>query len=87
VQLRFSPVAVFEVVEDHGVVIHLTNDEVFSLNGTGAFILTEVNKHTPPSQIAVQMADVFEVDLQTAEHDVQEFLSQLVERGILEEVS
>lgn len=84
--VRFFTGVVFEEVENQGVIIHLTNDEVFSLNGTGAFILSEVKRRTPPSQIAVQMADVFEVDPQTAEHDVQEFLSQLIERGILEEV-
>ncbi len=84
--LSIAKDVIFEEVGEQGIVIHMKDDEVFSLNGTGAFVLRAISQHVPPSQIAVQMTDVYQIDLATAERDVQDFLTLLLERGIIEEV-
>lgn len=84
--MKFASGVVFEEIENHGIVIHMKEDEVFSVNGTGAFVLKAIAQQLPLPQIASQMTEVFQIDLATAERDLQDFLRLLIEGGLVEDV-
>jgi len=83
--LNLAPGVVFEEVEGEGILIHMKVDEVFSVNGTGVYILKAIARQISSSRIASEMTEVFQIDIDTAERDVQVFLNLLLERGIIEE--
>lgn len=65
------------------VILDLGSGEYFSLNGVGAFIWTQLASGWAPAGIAQSVTDRYEVDLPTAEHDVRDFLADLVKLGLV----
>lgn len=85
--MKLASGVVFEEIEEQGILIHLSDDEVFKLNSTGAFVLKAVHQQIPTQEIATRMTEVFQIDFDVAENDVQHFLKFLLERGLVEEGS
>ncbi len=61
-------------------------DGVFSLNGTGAWIWELIDGERPVSEIKKSVVAKYEVDPETANSDVDEFIRQLVQIGAIDEV-
>jgi hypothetical protein len=52
-------------------------NELFTLNETGKFIWENVSEDKTSSQISALMTAEFDIDEQTAQRDVETFLSQM----------
>ncbi len=52
-------------------------NELFTLNETGKFIWDNVSEDKTPVQISALMTEQFDIDVQTAQRDVETFLKQM----------
>lgn len=57
---------------------------VFTLNPIGATIWNLIDGATPVERLAVSVAAEYEVSVDAAAHDVDDFLQTLIHKGILE---
>lgn len=60
-------------------------NQIMSLNETGAFLWNSLKSETTEEVLVEQMIREYEVDKETAAKDVDAFLSQLRENGLIEE--
>lgn len=86
--IAYNPRCLLTVLEDgNGVLLHLDTKFYFTLNSTGVFVwqCLENNPTTPQSasQLASQLAQEFEVDLDLATTDVQALLTELLEESLV----
>ena len=60
-------------------------NQIMSLNETGAFLWGLLEKGTDRETLIDALPEEFEVDRQTAEKDVDAFLTQLREKALIDE--
>jgi hypothetical protein len=72
-------------IEGETVVLDPGRELLHSLNATAAFIFAAIDGRRSIAEIARELSESFDVDVQTAERDTREVLRQLVERSLVEE--
>ena len=77
-----SPDTAWQVIGDEAVIINLAGARVLGLNPTGALVWSLLEEKDE-SEIAVAVAERFEIDAETAGRDVREFVALLRERGLV----
>lgn len=60
---------------------------MFTMNKTGAFLWERLETPTTREQLLLAMLDRYEVTEELADRQLNQFLSKLKEKGILEEIS
>ena len=80
-----------ETVGNETVVVPLVGtvaqmEKVFSLNEIGSFIYNNMNSEKSTGEIIELILNEFEVDKQTAEKDLEQFLKKAVANGIIKEL-
>lgn len=73
-----------QVVDGEAVLVLPEKGEVKVLNEVGARIWELVDGTRKIGQIAEQLTEDFEVDIQKAQNDVVEFLQQLEQKGVIQ---
>lgn len=69
---------------DEMMIMSAPDSTLFSLNGTATLIWQAADGHTPLSQIVKErVCTEFDVDLETAYRDAEQFVEMLVQHGIL----
>lgn len=80
---RRNPVAASRTYDDEGVVIHSGNMELSVMNPIGTRIWELVDGERTVAGIVTAIFEEFDVDRETAEEDVQEFLGELQRRDLV----
>jgi hypothetical protein len=62
----------------------MDTNAIIMLNPTGSHVWELLATHSTTRELAEALADRFEVDLATAQADVQVFLDEITEMGLLE---
>ena len=73
------------LVGDETVILNLESGMYFGLDGVGKRIWESIGQGRTLGETAATIVSEFEVDEATAHADVVEFISDLVERGLLAE--
>lgn len=73
-----------QVVDGEAVLVLPDKGEVKVLNEVGARIWELADGTRTIGQIAEQLTEDFEVDIQKAQNDVVEFLQQLEQKGVIQ---
>ena len=60
-------------------------NQIMSVNETGAFLWGLLEKGTEKQELVDSLTKEYEVDVQTAEKDVDDFLARLREKALIEE--
>lgn len=60
-------------------------NQIMSLNETGAFLWGMLEKSAERREMIDSLTKEYDVDMQTAEKDVEKFLAQLREKALVEE--
>jgi Coenzyme PQQ synthesis protein D (PqqD) len=80
---RISGIA-WRLVEGEAILVNAKRDEVIHLDPVGSFIWSKMEGDTTLQEIAQDLTEEFEVDLETAVQDSIEFAGDLLERGAAE---
>lgn len=78
-----SDQAIANRVGDEMVVLHLANGTYFGLDPIGALLWEGLTSGELPSQVCDKVLEQFEVDRDTAEHDLRAFLGELAESDLI----
>lgn len=81
--ITVSPDAVFQVVEDEAVLLHLAQGKYFGLDEVGARIWQLVEAHGSARAVRDQMLAEFDVEPDRLESDLHELLWALAENGLV----
>jgi hypothetical protein len=81
--MQLHPDVVFRVLGDGAVLVNLASNEVFEFNDTGAAIWDHLSRGESIDEVVPRLMATFEVDRETAEHDVAAFVDELTSRGLL----
>ena len=82
--LKRADSVVYEVVEDRAVLLHPTGKELLTLSVVGSMVWEELAQDGDAHAIAVALLPKFVgVSLEQLEADVQEFLGELAEAGLV----
>ncbi len=68
---------------EKGFVFDPDTGSIYSLNTTGAFIIKQLQKGQPVTKVVGELRKSFEVDEDTVQRDVREFMDMLAAYGIL----
>lgn len=82
---KYSPAFVETKIGDEVIVMHLESGEFFSLRGTAAEIWLLIDNERSSSDIAAILAEQHGAPESSVAADVQEFLDQLGQAGLLEQ--
>jgi len=77
---------VFTDLDDgSAVLLHLESKYYYSLNDTGSFLwkLMEQNEGTTEEEMIKELCDTFDVDEDKAKEDVEDFIHNLSEEGLI----
>jgi len=74
----------FRIVDREAVVVRQDSGEVMVLNEVGARVLALLAEGLSPARIAQRIPEEFEVAREQAEEDVELYLKELVEAGVIE---
>lgn len=80
---RTSDDAVFRDLEGEGVVLNLSTGIYFGLNDVGTRIWQLIDQYGALTTVRDSLVREFEVDAETAAHDLVELVGQLAERGLV----
>ena len=69
-------------LSDNGFLFDAQTGNTFSLNRTGTFVLRQLIDGAALDGIAAMVIDAFDVDAETANRDVEQFLFRLKELGL-----
>lgn len=75
-------------MEDEHIMVSTGNSNFSGLirsNKTAAFIVDSLKSDTTPEKIATEMAQLWEIDQQTALEDVKKIINQLIQIGAIDE--
>ena len=73
----------YRIVDGEAVIINLKNNELNILNPVATFIWEHLNGHTQLKEIVRMLSEEFEIDYKTAEKDCMNFISQIIDMGIV----
>ena len=71
------------IIDGEAVVVNLTDSTFHTLNPVATFIWQQADGQTSVKEIAQKVCQEFEADRDTAEKDSLEFISELVNKGML----
>ena len=89
-QMVIKPDFILRQVMDYYIILGIGSDayqpnEIMSLNETGAFLWNLLKDGAETKDLVDSLVKEYDVEEQTAAKDVDEFLSSLRERGLIEE--
>lgn len=70
-------------ISDSGFVFHPVTGETFTLNPIGKEILTQIQKGISLEEITIEITEKFDVEKNVVERDLEDFLSQLKNFGVI----
>lgn len=70
-------------ISDSGFVFHPVTGETFTLNPIGKEILTQIQKGISLEKITIEITEKFDVEKNVVERDLEDFLSQLKNFGVI----
>jgi PqqD family protein of HPr-rel-A system len=73
-------------ISDSGFVFHPVTGETFTLNPIGKEILTQIQKGNSLENITQEITEKFDVEKIEVERDLDDFLSQLINYGVIKEI-
>jgi hypothetical protein len=83
-ELKLSEEAIeWRQTDDHIVALDIASTEYFALNGSGAHLWRLLLKGTTLAELSEELVELYGIEKSSADEDVQTFLSQLSERGLL----
>lgn len=68
---------------DETIFLSASGDEIHSLDEVGTFIWEQLDGHHDLQQVLDVLCDEYDVETETARHDLVEFVRELVERKLL----
>ena len=87
ISYQLKPDVVFQPMDDEAIIVSLNSEEIFKLNLTGVEIVKLIEAKSPLTEILTQLTKRFDVEEQDFANDVTELLDQLLEAGLIEEIS
>ena len=72
-------------VDGESVVLDRSGGKVHQLNATASFIWSKLDGRTSPRELAAAVVDAFDVEPETADHDVAVLLDQFRTLDLLEQ--
>jgi hypothetical protein len=78
-----SPDTACAVVEDGAVLLHLQTKRYYSLNATGATIWQLLSEDVPLEEIALRVAERYEVERPAADEAVERLLDELAAESLI----
>ena len=83
-ELSIPPQVVSRLVGDETVILNLESGMYFGLDGVGKRIWESIEAGNSLTEIVSMIASEYDVEAQQAEGDLLEFVTELVERGLLQ---
>jgi hypothetical protein len=85
-KLSLSAKAIARSIDDEAVVLDFGSDMYYGLNAAGAWIWERLAQGAPVAMetLLAELVSEFEVDRQTAERDLDEFVSSLRSRNLVD---
>lgn len=81
---RLAEDAVFQKVENGGVLLSRHTGEYRQVNGTGSTVLALVNEGAAMEEIIENLAEVFpSIDRERLSHDIQHLMDELTRAGVV----
>jgi hypothetical protein len=77
----------YRIVTPEAVVIRQSVPEVMVLNGVAAELLERLDAQTTVARLVEALLPLYEVDPAVLERDVLQFLGELLDSGVVEEVA
>lgn len=77
-----NPDVVFKRLEDRMVLVHLTTNQIFELNSTGARVWELLQDGITGDALFDRLNAEFEVDSETVRREVETLLSELITAGL-----
>jgi hypothetical protein len=65
------------------VILHLKSGEYFTLNDVGQFVWLAVTDQKNMGEIRHKVVDAFDVSPEKASEDIEEFISRMLDEGLL----
>ena len=87
VSYRTRPDVRFRLVGGEAVILRQTDGEVLVLNPVGSRLLELVDGKRSVGELIDQMLEEFEVDCDSLAQDVDAFIGELTDAGVLEEIA
>ena len=84
-KLKIPPQVMSRLVGDETVILDLASGVYFGLDGVGKRIWESISDGKSLAEATSIIVDEYDVDESQAEVDVMQFVSDLVERGLLRE--
>lgn len=84
--LRVSPFVKVSETQDGAVLLDVRQGLCFSMNPIGNLIWKHLSEGWEPAQITQQLADTFKISTEQASNDLQEFLRDLKQRQLVQEL-
>jgi hypothetical protein len=78
---------VMEAFEDSALLLRLTDHHLIELNQTARDILVRTGGHRTVTQIAVDIAEIYQIHASEANQDIIAIYEQLLYEGIVERVN
>lgn len=82
-----APDVRFRVVGEEGVLVRQEAAEVIAVNDVGARLLSLVDSERSLGEVKRVLLDEYDAEREALEADVNRFVAQLVEAGVIREVS
>jgi hypothetical protein len=74
---------IWRVLDDNAVLVTPEEGQVTILNGIGTIIWSLINGQNSGLDIARQLVQHYDVSSEQAQHDVEQFLNKLENRGLI----
>jgi len=78
-----NPDVVFKRLEDRMVLVHLTSNQIFELNHTGARVWELLQEGVSGDTLLDRLSGEFEVESPTLRDEITSLLSDLVNEGLI----
>ncbi len=83
--MKLKDEIIFEQIEDEGFLYDTEKDKLFSLNDVGRFIVDLIAKKKSKDDVLKKLTSEYDVSIEQAEKDLDEFLDELNKQGFLEQ--
>lgn len=85
--LNKSTVTPWQEMDEQILVLAPKQNTVHELNTTGSFLWKNINGELSISELTDLMVDEFDVEIETAQKDIQEFVTEMKAQGLLNVVN
>ena len=82
-QISISPDLLYQELDDESVILNLENEHYYSLGDVSTRIWELVNQHQQAEAVITEMLAEYEVEEATLRHDVQKWLHQFRDAGLI----